>query len=117
MIRLIFESVGESLSNEDNLEILKTVKEGVAIVTGECSENQNVSTLVKVRNRYSEPGAKRPRSNTKHYGMRGLESSQRYEFEVIQNLLWTGIIIMVTPIRPNSQECCWRAFTNLRVFR
>ena len=34
--------VGESLSNED-LEILKTVKEGVAIVTGDALKNQDVS--------------------------------------------------------------------------
>ena len=51
--------VGESLSNED-LEILKTVKEGVAIVTGDALKTR-MSPLVKVRNRYSEPGAKRPR--------------------------------------------------------
>ena len=50
--------VGESLSNED-LEILKTVKEGVAIVTGDALKTR-MSPLVKVRNRYSEPGAKRP---------------------------------------------------------
>lgn len=51
--------VGESLSNED-LEILKTVKEGVAIVTGDALKTR-MSPLVKIRNRYSEPGAKRPR--------------------------------------------------------
>ena len=51
--------VGESLSNED-LEILKTVKEGVAIVTGDALKTR-MSPLAKVRNRYSEPGAKRPR--------------------------------------------------------
>ncbi|MCY4570950.1 MAG: ATP-binding protein [Candidatus Poribacteria bacterium] len=51
--------VGESLSNED-LEILKTVKEGVAIVTGDALKTR-MSPLVKVRNRYSEPGAERPR--------------------------------------------------------
>ena len=51
--------VGESLSNED-LEILKTVKEGVAIATGDALKTR-MSPLVKVRNRYSEPGAKRPR--------------------------------------------------------
>ena len=51
--------VGESLSNED-LEILKTVKEGVAIVTGDALKTR-MSPLVKIRNRYSKPGAKRPR--------------------------------------------------------
>ena len=50
--------VGESLSNED-LEILKTVKEGVAIVTGDALKTR-MSPLVKIRNRYSKPGAKRP---------------------------------------------------------
>jgi len=50
--------VGESLSNED-LEILKTVKEGVAIATGDALKTR-MSPLVKIRNRYSEPGAKRP---------------------------------------------------------
>ena len=52
-------SVGESLSVED-LEMLKTVKEGVAIVTGDALKTR-MSTLVKVRNRYSEPGTERPR--------------------------------------------------------
>ncbi|MCY3552737.1 MAG: ATP-binding protein [Candidatus Poribacteria bacterium] len=51
--------VGESLSNQD-LEILKTVKEGVAIATGDALKTR-MSPLVKIRNRYSEPGAKRPR--------------------------------------------------------
>ena len=51
--------VGESLSNED-LEILKTVREGVAIATGNALKTR-MSPLVKIRNRYSEPGAKRPR--------------------------------------------------------
>ena len=51
--------VGESLSGQD-LETLKTVSPGVAIVTGNALESQ-VSPLVKIRNRYSEPGAKRPR--------------------------------------------------------
>ena len=51
--------VGESLSHQD-LEILKTVKEGVAIVTGDALKTR-MSPLVKIRNRYSEPGAKRPR--------------------------------------------------------
>ena len=52
-------NVGESLSVED-LETLKTVKEGVAIVTGDALKTR-MSTLVKVRNRYSEPGTARPR--------------------------------------------------------
>ena len=51
-------NVGESLSVED-LETLKTVKEGIAIVTGDASKT-SMSTLVKVRNRYSEPGTKKP---------------------------------------------------------
>ncbi len=51
--------VGESLSNQD-LEILKTVKEGVAIVTGDALKTR-MSPLVKIRNRYSEPGTERPR--------------------------------------------------------
>ena len=51
--------VGESLS-EDDLETLKTVKEGVAIITGDALKTR-MSTLVKVRNRYSEPGTDRPR--------------------------------------------------------
>jgi len=52
-------NVGEGLSVED-LETLKTVKEGVAIVTGDALKTR-MSTLVKVRNRYSEPGTARPR--------------------------------------------------------
>ena len=52
-------NVGESLSVED-LETLKTVKEGVAIVTGDALKTR-MSTLVKVRNRYSEPGTEKPR--------------------------------------------------------
>ena len=52
-------NVGESLSAED-LENLKTVKEGVAIVTGDALKTR-ISTLVKVRNRYSEPGTEKPR--------------------------------------------------------
>ena len=52
-------NVGESLSVED-LETLKTVKEGVAIVTGDALKNRIMSTLVKVRNRYSEPGTAKP---------------------------------------------------------
>lgn len=53
-------NVGESLSSED-LETLKTVKEGVAIVTGDALKTRIMSTLVKVRNRYSEPGTEKPR--------------------------------------------------------
>ena len=53
-------NVGESLSIED-LETLKTVKEGVAIVTGDALKTRIMSTLVKVRNRYSEPGTEKPR--------------------------------------------------------
>ena len=52
-------TVGESLSSED-LEMLKSVKEGVAIVTGDALKTR-MSTLVKVRNRYSEPGTEKPR--------------------------------------------------------
>ncbi len=52
-------NVGESLASED-LETLKTVKEGVAIVTGDALKTR-MSTLVKVRNRYSEPGTEKPR--------------------------------------------------------
>lgn len=52
-------NVGESLSTED-LEMLKSVKEGVAIVTGDALKTR-MSTLVKVRNRYSEPGTEKPR--------------------------------------------------------
>ncbi len=52
-------NVGESLSVED-LETLKTVKEGVAIVSGDALKTR-MSTLVRVRNRYSEPGTARPR--------------------------------------------------------
>lgn len=52
-------NVGESLSAED-LEALKAVKEGVAIVTGDALKTR-MSTLVKVRNRYSEPGTEKPR--------------------------------------------------------
>lgn len=52
-------NVGESLSVED-LETLKTVKEGVALVTGDALKTR-MSTLVKVRNRYSEPGTEKPR--------------------------------------------------------
>ena len=51
-------NVGESLSNED-LEALKTVEAGVAIVTGDALKIR-MSTLVKVRDRYSEPGTKKP---------------------------------------------------------
>ena len=51
-------NVGESLSNED-LEALKTVEAGVAIVTGNALKIR-MSTLVKVRDRYSEPGTKKP---------------------------------------------------------
>ena len=51
-------NVGESLSNED-LEALKTVEAGVAMVTGDALKIR-MSTLVKVRDRYSEPGTKRP---------------------------------------------------------
>ena len=51
--------VGESLSSED-LEALKRVKAGVAIVTGDALKTR-MSTLVNVRNRYSEPGTERPR--------------------------------------------------------
>ena len=53
-------NVGESLSNED-LETLKMVEEGVAIVTGDALKTRIMSTLVKVRNRYSEPGTEKPR--------------------------------------------------------
>ena len=52
-------NVGESLSSED-LETLKMVEEGVAIVTGDALKTRIMSTLVKVRNRYSEPGTKKP---------------------------------------------------------
>lgn len=52
-------NVGESLSTED-LDMLKSVKEGVAIVTGDALKTR-MSTLVKVRNRYSEPGTEKPR--------------------------------------------------------
>lgn len=52
-------NVGESLSSED-LEMLKSVEEGVAIVTGDALKTR-MSTLVKVRNRYSEPGTEKPR--------------------------------------------------------
>lgn len=52
-------TVGESLSSED-LEMLKSVQEGVAIVTGDALKTR-MSTLVKVRNRYSEPGTEKPR--------------------------------------------------------
>ena len=51
-------NVGESLASED-LETLKMVKEGIAIVTGDALKTK-MSTLVKVRNRYSEPGTKKP---------------------------------------------------------
>lgn len=51
-------NVGESLSNED-LEALKTVEAGVAIVTGDALKIR-MSTLVKVRDRYSEPGTPKP---------------------------------------------------------
>ena len=51
-------SVGESLS-ADNLETLKTVDAGVAIVTGSAMKTR-ISTLVKVRNRYSEEGTEKP---------------------------------------------------------
>ena len=51
-------NVGESLASED-LETLKMVKEGVAIVTGDALKTR-MSTLVKVRNRYSEPGTEKP---------------------------------------------------------
>ena len=51
-------NVGESLASED-LETLKMVKEGVAIVTGDALKTR-MSTLVKVRNRYSEPGIEKP---------------------------------------------------------
>ena len=54
------QDVGESLSRED-LETLKMVKEGVAIVTGDALKTRITSTLVKVRNRYSEPGTEKPR--------------------------------------------------------
>lgn len=54
------QDVGESLSRED-LETLKMVKEGVAIVTGDALKTRIMSTLVKVRNRYSEPGTEKPR--------------------------------------------------------
>ncbi|MDE0184989.1 MAG: DUF87 domain-containing protein [Candidatus Poribacteria bacterium] len=52
-------TVGEGLSAED-LETLKTVKEGVAIVSGDALKTR-MSTLVKIRNRYSEPGTEKPR--------------------------------------------------------
>ena len=52
--------VGESLSGED-LDTLRTVKEGIAIVTGNALKTSRMSALVKVRNRYSEPGTERPR--------------------------------------------------------
>lgn len=52
-------NVGESLASED-LETLKMVREGVAIVTGNALKTR-MSTLVKVRNRYSAPGTDRPR--------------------------------------------------------
>ena len=51
-------SVGESLSS-DNLETLKTVDAGVAIVTGSAMKTR-MSTLVKVRYRYSEEGTEKP---------------------------------------------------------
>ncbi len=51
-------NVGESLSVED-LETLKTVEEGIAIVTGDALKTR-MSTLVKVRNRYSQPGTEKP---------------------------------------------------------
>jgi hypothetical protein len=51
-------SVGESLS-ADNLETLKTVDAGVAIVTGSAMKTR-MSTLVKVRYRYSEEGTEKP---------------------------------------------------------
>ena len=51
-------SVGESLS-ADNLETLKTVGAGVAIVTGSAMKTR-MSTLVKVRYRYSEEGTEKP---------------------------------------------------------
>lgn len=52
-------NVGESLSSED-LETLKMVEEGTAIVTGDALKTRIMSTLVKVRNRYSEPGTEKP---------------------------------------------------------
>ena len=57
--QIYIRNVGESLSTED-LEALKAVKEGVAIVTGDALKTR-MSTLVKVRNRYSEPGTDKPR--------------------------------------------------------
>lgn len=52
-------TVSESLAAED-LETLKKVKAGVAIVTGDALKTR-MTTLVKVRNRYSEPGTEKPR--------------------------------------------------------
>ena len=61
-------SVGESLS-ADNLETLKTVGAGVAIVTGSAMKTR-MSTLVKVRYRYSEEGTEKPAPIKKLWGER-----------------------------------------------
>ena len=52
-------TVSESLSNE-NLNTLKTVDAGVAIVTGNALKTSEMSPLVKIRDRYSEPGTPKP---------------------------------------------------------
>lgn len=54
------QSVGESLSSQD-LDALKTIREGVAIVTGTALKTNRMSPLVQIRNRYSQPGTDRPR--------------------------------------------------------
>ena len=51
--------VGESL-DEENLETLKKVKPGIALVTGNALKTKVMSPLVKVRYRYSEEGKKKP---------------------------------------------------------
>ena len=52
-------TVSESLSNE-NLNTLKSVDAGVAIVTGNALKTSEMSPLVKIRDRYSEPGTPKP---------------------------------------------------------
>ena len=51
--------VGESLDQE-NLDTLKRVKPGIALVTGNALKTTVMSPLVKVRNRYSKPGKDKP---------------------------------------------------------
>ena len=77
-----------------------------------------MSTLVKVRHRYSEEGTEKTYPNREDYGRIGLESSLWYEYRRIQNLL-RGIKIIIMPeyLQSNPQQSAGGLFTNFRMFQ